>query len=452
MKAKIHKRITALGICSALTLCFCGCGSERSEDLMKGMSARPAESMAEMEDAGEAHNTAGGNTKAAVEKEQDQDRMETGAAAVTDFGVRLLQNTMTESGITESENVLISPLSVMMALGMTANGAGEETLSQMEEAFGISKGELNVFLRDYRWALPDGEKYKLSLANALWLTADERFFAEQDFLQTNADYYEAGVYRASFDDAALKEINDWVEKNTDGMVKNILDRIDERAVMYLVNALAFDAQWQEPYEDYQVREGDFTREDKSIAKVDMMYSGESQYLEGEQAVGFLKYYAGGKYAFAALLPKEGVSIQEYVMSLTGEELRSMLIHSREAEVQAAIPEFQSEYSVDLRDALRKMGIQDAFDENNANFLGLGYSDGGNIYIDRVIHKTFIAVDAEGTRAGAATVVEMEDGCAAIEPEEPKIVYLNRPFVYMLIDCETKLPVFLGTVADVGEDP
>ena len=85
-------------------------------------------------------------------------------------------------------------------------------------------------------------------------------------------------------------------------------------------------------------------------------------------------------------------------------------------------------------------------------MALGYSDEGNVYISRVVHKTFIAIDTKGTRAGAATVVEMEDGGVAIEPEEPKIVYLNRPFVYMLIDCETKLPVFLGTVVDVREIP
>ncbi|MDE7354481.1 MAG: serpin family protein [Acetatifactor sp.] len=447
MKTKMKKRIMGWGMCMAMMLCACGCGSGESEDLMKGISARPAESLAERADTGEVYNTGGGNAGAAVAGELDQDRMEQGAAAVTDFGVRLLQNTMTED-----ENVLISPLSVILALGMTANGAGGETLSQMEEVFGISKEELNTFLRDYRGALPRGDKYKLSLANALWLTADERFNAEKDFLQTNADYYEAGVYRAAFDDAALKEINDWVEKNTDGMVKNILDRIDEGAVMYLVNALAFDAEWQETYEDFQVREGAFTREDKSVTKAELMYSGESLYLEDEQADGFLKYYADGKYAFAALLPHEGVSIQEYVDSLTGEELRKMLTRPREVNVQAAIPRFQSEYSVDLKEVLQEMGMREAFDENSADFLALGYSDEGNVYISRVVHKTFIAMDTKGTRAGAATVVEMRDGGELIEPEETKTVYLNRPFVYMLIDCETKLPVFLGTVVDVGEIP
>ncbi len=183
-----------------------------------------------------------------------------------------------------------------------------------------------------------------------------------------------------------------------------------------------------------------------------MYSGESLYMEGEKASGFLKYYADGKYAFAALLPHEGVSIQEYVDSLTGEELRKMLTRPREVNVQAAIPRFQSEYSIDLKEALQEMGMREAFDENSADFMALGYSDEGNVYISRVVHKTFIAIDTKGTRAGAATVVEMEDGGVAIEPEEPKIVYLNRPFVYMLIDCETKLPVFLGTVVDVREIP
>ena len=132
MKTKMQKRIMGWGMCMTMMFCACGCGSGESEDLMKGISARPAESLAERADR-EVYNTGGENAGAAVTGELDQDRMEQGAVAVTDFGVRLLQNTMTED-----ENVLISPLSVILALGMTANGAGGETLSQMEEVFGIS--------------------------------------------------------------------------------------------------------------------------------------------------------------------------------------------------------------------------------------------------------------------------------------------------------------------------
>lgn len=434
MRTKTSERIVGWGISMALIFSLCSCGGEQSRS---GEYHTAEGSETERDEDAPMTGNAGENA--------DEGRMEQGAVAFTDFGVRLLQSTFRDE-----ENVLISPLSVILALGMTANGAKGETLSQMEDAFGISREEWNTFLRDYRKALPQGDKYKLSLANALWITADERFSVEQEFLQNNADYYEAQVHRAIFDDTALKEMNEWVEKSTDGMVKNILDRVDENAVMYLVNALAFDAQWQERYKENQIQKEEFTSEDQSIAQVEMMYSEESQYLEDEQAAGFLKYYADGKYAFAALLPNEGVSVREYTESLTGASLRKILAQSQEKRVQAAIPRFQSEYSVELKEALQGMGIQDAFDEDKADFSALGYSAEENIFVSRVIHKTNITVDANGTKAGAATVVEMEDGCGGMEPEEVKIVYLNRPFVYMLIDCETKLPVFLGTVMDVGE--
>jgi serpin B len=95
-----------------------------------------------------------------------------------------------------------------------------------------------------------------------------------------------------------------------------------------------------------------------------------------------------------------------------------------------------------------MGITDAFDSDRADFFDLGQYAGGNIFINRVLHKTFIAVDEKGTKAGAATVVEMVTGSAAMQ--EPPTVYLDRPFVYMLIDCETNLPIFIGTVVDIGK--
>ena len=134
------------------------------------------------------------------------------SATVTDFAVRLFQ-TSEKSG----ENTLISPLSVLCALSMTANGAENETLQQMENVLGMTTQELNLYLYSYMQSLPQGEKYKLNLANSIWFTEDERFTVNQDFLQTNADYYGADIYKAPFDKQTLKDINNWVKQNTDGI-------------------------------------------------------------------------------------------------------------------------------------------------------------------------------------------------------------------------------------------
>ena len=216
--------------------------------------------------------------------------------------------------------------------------------------------------------------------------------------------------------------------------------------MYLINALAFDAEWQVVYNESRVRDGVFTKEDGTKQNVELMYSEEQRFLEDTDATGFIKYYADQKYAFAALLPNEGVSVSDYIASLSGEKLHGMLSNARMVEVNAAIPKFEMEYEVQMNEIQKEMGMTDAFDPNASDLSGLGSSTRGNLFVSRVLHKTFITVDEKGTKAGAATVVEVSEESAPVEVEE---VYLNRPFVYMLIDCETNLPFFIGTAMDMG---
>ncbi len=365
--------------------------------------------------------------------------------AVTDFSVRLFQQSFDGES-----NTLISPLSVLVALSMTANGADNETLSQMEKVLGMPTEQLNPWISTYMNNLPEGKKYKLNLANAIWFNNKDSFDVNEDFLQTNANFYNAGIYEASFNESTRKEINKWVEDNTDGMIKDILDEIPPEAVMYLVNALAFDAEWQTMYEEHQVSDGKFTTEDGKKRDVEYMYCSEHTYLEDENAKGFVKYYKDRKYAFVALLPDEDISVSEYVKSLDGKHLNDLLANPSYEEVRTSIPKFETEYKVEMKDVLSEMGMPDAFSESLADFTRLGKSSNGNICINRVIHQTYIKVDEKGTKAGAATVVEMKAESAAMEPlEPPKEVYLDRPFVYMLIDCETNIPFFIGTTMDVN---
>jgi serpin B len=292
----------------------------------------------------------------------------------------------------------------------------------------------------------------MSLANSIWFTDDPNFLVEQSFLQTNADYYGAGAYKAAFDEGTRNDINNWVKEHTDGMIPEILDEIPDEAIMYLVNALAFEAEWADVYEEHQIREGRFTMEDGTRQDVDMMHSEEYAYLEDDMATGFIKYYKDRKYAFVAMLPNEGVTVSQYVDSLTGEYLRELLNNPQDVTVFASIPKFETEYGIEMSEVLQKMGMTDAFDWRVADFSRLGtYNvDGMNIFINRVLHKTFISVSEQGTKAGAATVVEIAPGSAAPEMEFKEVI-LDRPFVYMLIDCETNLPFFIGTMMNVNGD-
>lgn len=354
------------------------------------------------------------------------------------FAVNLLQNSM-EAG----KNILISPLSILSALAMTANGAKGETLTQMEAVLGGTPEQLNSWLNDWMSRQDD----TLHLANAIWFNTHDRFTPNHDFLQTNADYFRAGVFGAEFNNAACREINGWVADHTGGMIREILDEIPDDAVMYLVNALAFEARWASTYQESQVSDGFFTTEDGRKQYVELMYDTGYDYLETDNATGFLRYYQDG-YAFAALLPGEGMTVSELVQSLDGDSLAEALAAPQDVAVKTAIPKFETAYSLNLNETLKAMGMTDAFDPELADLSGLGTSAAGNIFINRVLHKTFISVGEQGTRAGAATIVEANDRAMGIV-EDSKEVILDRPFVYMIIDCETNLPIFLGTCMDLG---
>ena len=361
------------------------------------------------------------------------------------LAVELFQSSVLES---KDENVLISPLSIQLALAMTANGADGNTKAEMEALLGgeISLEDLNEYLYSYVNNLPSAEKYKLQIANSIWFRDDEgRLQVEKDFLQKNADYYGAQAYKAAFDDQTLKDINNWVKDHTDGMIDSILDQIDEDAVMYLINALVFDAEWQHVYDKSDVYKGKFTNIGGTEKQVDMMHSEETVYLQDENAIGFMKPYSGSKYNFAVLLPNEGVDIYEYIAGLTGESLMETLSTPQLGMVMATLPKFSYEYELTMNDVLKELGMPSAFSGDTADFSKMAHSSRGNIYIGDVLHKTFISVDELGTKAGAVTKVEMNDESA---PMSEWVVNLNRPFVYMIIDNGTNLPVFIGTVMDV----
>ena len=361
------------------------------------------------------------------------------------LAVELFQSSVLES---KDENVLISPLSIQLALAMTANGADGNTKSEMESLLGgeISLEDLNEYLYSCVNNLPSAEKYKLQIANSIWFRDDEgRLQVEQDFLQKNANYYGAQAYKAAFDDQTLKDINNWVKDHTDGMIDSILDQIDEDAVMYLINALVFDAEWQHVYDKSDVYKGKFTNIGGTEKQVDMMHSEETVYLQDENAIGFMKPYSGSKYNFAVLLPNEGADIYEYIAGLTGESLMETLSTPQLGMVMATLPKFSYEYELTMNDVLKELGMPSAFSGDTADFSKMAHSSRGNIYIGDVLHKTFISVDELGTKAGAVTKVQMNDESA---PMSEWVVTLNRPFVYMIIDNETNLPVFIGTVMDV----
>ena len=408
----MKKKIAAALLAGALLLSLGGCAAG-GRDLTKGIASLPATADLPLE--------------------------HTGTGAITDFGIRLLQSTA-QPGV----NTLVSPLSVQTALAMTMNGAEGDTLAEMEEVLGGERGQLTHLLGDYLKSV-EGEQFHA--ANAIWFADRQDFTVKEDFLAANQTYFDAELYQAPMNSGTVKDINRWVSKHTHKMIPEIVDRLPQDALMCLVNALAFEGEWPKPYEDYQVRDGEFHREGKSPVEVEFLFGSDNLYLSGEGCTGFIKPYKGGRYAFAALLPEENRTVEELLASLDGEKLTRLLTHPTQEEVITRIPKFSTEYAVELSGVLSDMGMPLAF-TGGADFSGIGETEEG-LFIDQVLHKTFLELGEKGTRAGAATAVMLAEG-AAPDQEEPKKVFLDRPFLYMLVDLEYHTPFFVGVMQDPGE--
>lgn len=439
----MKKKMLSVGLCTALALtALCGCGSRPTQT---DLTARGIVKLSGPgQDGSRSGGTGQGSSQSGGVSGQENDRP-ADAASITDFALKLFQQSLTKAEDPKA-NTLISPMSVLYALSMTAGGAKGETLSQIENVLGASVPALNTYLYQYRSGLPEGDGCKLSLANSIWIRDDERLTVNGDFLAANEKWYGADIYKAPFDNSTVEAINQWVSDATDEMIPNILDEIPGDAVLYLINGLAFDAEWDTVYKKSDVWEVPFTEEDGTQYQTELMHSRENYYLEDDNARGFLKYYKDRKYAFAALLPNDGISVSDYVAALDGQALHAMLSNPVNTHVDTAIPKFETEYSAELSGIFKAMGMTDAFDGSMADLSGIGSSLAGNLYINRILHKTYIAVDEKRTKAGAATAVELGDGCAA--DIDVQSVILNRPFVYMIIDCEENLPLFIGTMMSV----
>ena len=367
--------------------------------------------------------------------------------AYADFSLKLLNECR---GNFEGDALLVSPLSAMIALAMTANGAGGDTLDEMEKVLGgLPIEELNEQLFNYTSSLRSTDNAKFNLANAIWVTNDPSFSVNKNFIKEVENTFDADIVSANIP-KSVDDINNWAKEETFGMINEILneDSVDPETVMVLLNALALDALWASQTDDGACFEDVFNGKDKAT----FMWSDCDGYIKGKDEVGIVKNYMGGNYAFLALLP-EG-DVHDYAASLDGETFLELYDKRKKAqynavEISAKMPHFSFECSLNLIEVLSKMGMPSAFSGATADFSGLGTSSKGNLFIDQAIQKTFIELDNSGTRAAAVTAITMVPECAPAEKIEYYRVELDRPFVYAIIDTQTGLPIFLGVCENIS---
>lgn len=345
------------------------------------------------------------------------------------------------------ENLMISPASVFFAMELAASGAQGDTLDEMSAVFvpGATNEEALNYASDYYRQLQDSGVIKV--ANAEYFSEDFRESIYEDYLEYVRENFDAEIMTGIDAD----KINAWVDEKTDGMIPEIIDGSDitPETVAILLNAIAFDAKWEEEFDKDRIDEDSiFTNASGDEEKATLMGSDEDIYFETDLATGFMKYYDGDDYAFVAILPKdETVSANDFLTGFTADDYREFIDSMSSEDVKATTPEFEYDYeNRDVIDILEAMGIETAFGDG-ADFSNMASMDA---FISKIIHKTHISLDRNGTKAAASTAVIMTKN-AAVEPYESsqKIVCLDRPFAYMIVETDNMTPVFMGTVNSIN---
>ena len=345
------------------------------------------------------------------------------------------------------DNVMVSPASLLFALEMAGAGADGNTLDEMSNVMvpGATNEEALGFASDYYKFLNETDEMKIS--NGIFMNSkfDGHFYS--DYLDYIGDKFDAQTDIREFNDDAVDFINEWVNESTDGMIPSIISKLDpELDMAVIVNAIAFNGEWEDKYEGEDIKEDRvFTNAAGEEQKVTMLHSMEGTFFETDKATGFIKEYKGGDYAFVAILPKdESINANEFLADFTAEDYREFMGSAKSVDVSAFLPAFEYDYAnQELVGVLMDMGMVDAF-TNAADFSNMTDIDA---YISSVIQKTHIEVDADGTKAAAATAVTITAKGAMVEPDY-EVVNLDRPFAYAIVDTETDTPVFLGTVNSI----
>ena len=371
-------------------------------------------------------------------------------AAFDRFALELLRESLPAE-----HNLLISPLSVHLALGMTLNGARGNTALEMLSTLGDSKlgiQDINTASRYWLNSITTKDKNTtVSIANSVWF--DQRYSPSTEFLQTNANYFTAGVRKLDFADAGtLAVINKWVSDATEGTIQKIVERLEPDALMVLINTVYFLSDWAAPFDPGETYDRTFYTPDGEITTAFMSKLGRVAYLKGQDAKGIALPYANPRFVFFALMPNDRSGLQEWLDDRKPQtflrDIRNLVANPTFTRVDLSIPKFEASYEDSLVNELGRMGMSEAFQASMADFSGMSAQATKDLYIGDVIHKTYIRVDEKGTEAAAATAVVMVATAMAFDGIT---LVFDRPFCYGILDIATGLPLFLGLM-EYPEEP
>ena len=349
------------------------------------------------------------------------------------------------------KNMMISPLSISIAMAMSTNGATDENLDEMKEVLGFGEMELGSVNEQFKQliaSLVEADKdLVLSIANSVWMREDFSLDVKTAFTDVLQEFYDAAVFTEGF---TVENINAWVSEKTNGKIEEIVKEIGEDVVMYLINAIYFKAAWTTAFNEENTREGIFTLSDGTNTTADFM-----SFAENEDAPKLLAYssdwddedrfsmvripYGRDVFAFYGIVPSEDnkSNIDDFIAKIAENGLDSYLSQLREeGDFPIKLPKFKFEYSKSLVKIFKELGMEKAFEAGGFHNIAEAPHDP---FISNILHKTFIEVNEAGTEAAAVTAVEYSDEA------EPSHFYANRPFVFVIRDDRTGSILFIGKV-------
>jgi serpin B len=351
----------------------------------------------------------------------------------------------------DTENIVFSPYSILIILTLMMGQTAGATRQEIIDALGSDKTYERFFkmvhemyrqCSEEQSVADDNGEHKgggsVTAANALFVRKDIRDSLNPEYLKKTGSWQ--SLYTELFcSDSHVSDINAWVKEKTKGMITEIADDSISEVLFSLVNAVAFEAEWEEEYDEEYIKEGKFTNLDGSVSRVQYLDSLEETYIEDSLYTGFAKPYKGGEYSFVALLPrrKSAYALNRVIGSLDFNKIKSQMSFRN---VDVRIPEFEGDFEENLTGFMKELGVRTAFTPE-ADYSSLSSEQ---LKLEYVIHKAHIEVDRQGTRAAAATMEICYAG-EAPDFDEMKYVNLDRPFVYAIVHNKTGLPVFTGVV-------
>lgn len=343
------------------------------------------------------------------------------------------------------KNVFISPLSMYYALSMAGNGANGDTYLAFSDVLGWDSYEKQSVLNSMKVLfdelIPNNPEVVVEIANSLW--PNENFYVKEDFISESQNYFNAEVKTLNFlAPGAVDLINDWIADKTDDKITDMLDQISPDAVLYIINAIYFNAIWKYQFEDTSNYQAPFLKIDDTHQDVTFMQQkAPLKYLYTDDFSSVKLPYVDSNYIMTVYLPNQGSSTNSFLEEFTAQNWKLWNDSFEYKDVTLSLPKFKFVFGTRLiNKELIDLGLGIAFSPALADFSNITDQQ---IFISRVLHKAFVEVNEEGTEAAAATIIEFEN--TSIEPNQVTLS-INRPFIFTITEEKSQSLLFMGRVA------